>query len=93
MGLIMPDLVVVAHSANGMDPEGKTKSSEEPVDECSVAEVEDVFSEEPSSKSKKSILKTANSEPLSNGDRIKRTVSWHDYEGKELHTVREFEPR
>lgn len=26
-------------------------------------------------------------------DKLKRTVSWHDFSGKELHTVREFVPR
>jgi hypothetical protein len=39
----------------------------------------------------KSILK--NGSGLADGDRLKRTVSWQDFQGKELHEVREFEPR
>lgn len=42
----------------------------------------------------KSILKQGSSE-LDNSDsgKVKRQVSWHDFEGKHLHTVREFTPR
>lgn len=93
MGLRMPDLVVVAHTANGMEANGKTSIPAETIEKCSTAEVvEDQFGEEPATR-KKSILKSSNSDPIQdNGDRLKRTVSWHDFEGKELHTVREFVP-
>ncbi|WIA08299.1 hypothetical protein OEZ85_007742 [Tetradesmus obliquus] len=39
-------------------------------------------------KSGKSILKSADTAEL----KLKRSVSWHDFSGKELHTVREFTP-
>jgi hypothetical protein len=39
----------------------------------------------------KSILKATSGDLDSQGSgRIKRAVSWHDFEGKNLHTVREF---
>lgn len=45
--------------------------------------------------STKSILKTAPSGELDSqgSGKIKRAVSWHDFEGKNLHTVREYTPR
>ena len=39
----------------------------------------------------KSILK--NGSTPADSDRLKRAVSWQDFQGKELHEVREFEPR
>jgi hypothetical protein len=46
-----------------------------------------------STSSAKSILKANSGELDSQGSgRIKRAVSWHDEEGKTLHTVREFTP-
>jgi len=38
----------------------------------------------------KSILK--NGSTPADSDRLKRAVSWQDFQGKELHQVREFEP-
>jgi hypothetical protein len=49
---------------------------------------EDELGEAPAAR-KKSILKSADSGEL----KLKRSVSWHDFSGKELHTVREFVPR
>jgi hypothetical protein len=41
--------------------------------------------------SAKSILKATSGDLDSQGSgKIKRAVSWHDFEGKNLHTVREF---
>jgi hypothetical protein len=51
---------------------------------------EDELGEAPAArKTSKSILKSADSGEL----KLKRSVSWHDFSGKELHTVREFVPR
>lgn len=94
MGLRMADLIVVANSTDGMDPDTKMKIPAATVDECTKAEVDDDFREEPVTRWTKSILKAPNGENHQpHDDRMKRTVSWHDFEGKELHTVREFVPR
>jgi hypothetical protein len=52
---------------------------------------EDELGEAPAARKKsvQSILKSADSGEL----KLKRSVSWHDFSGKELHTVREFVPR
>lgn len=48
-----------------------------------------------STASTRSILKQTTSQELDSqgSGKIKRAVSWHDFEGKNLHTVREFTPR
>ncbi|KAF8072504.1 hypothetical protein HT031_000163 [Scenedesmus sp. PABB004] len=50
------------------------------------------FAELPAPRSQRSILKVEGSLNSGDEERLKRTVSWHDFQGKELHTVREFVP-
>ena len=48
----------------------------------------------PQLRSVKSILKTSSSDlsESAGSASVKRAVSWHDFEGKHLHTVREYTP-
>jgi hypothetical protein len=73
-----------------------------PVDNASLDEVTEFAKDSvpplrSASSSAKSILKQTSSAGSGDLDsmgseKIKRAVSWHDFEGKNLHTVREYTP-
>jgi hypothetical protein len=70
----------------------KTNAAPGPVGEASGEACGDVVPSLRSLGSVKSILKSGDLDSQGSEGRVKRSVSWHDFEGKHLHTVREYTP-
>jgi hypothetical protein len=70
---------------------GASLEAEESHDEVEqkAADLDTANEHEPGPRRTRSILK----QPDRQGSRVQRSVSWHDFQGKNLHEVKVFEPR
>jgi hypothetical protein len=82
------------------EPARAKQQRQQDVEAQPAGEVDDTVDELPGAVRTKSILRANSSFSAGGrvvngeaGDRVKRAVSWQDFQGQDLHTVREFQPR